>query len=123
MFTRHVSVVSLLFFLMAIGPVGWSQESRGIVLGRVTDSSGLVVPDATVQVTNTATSVMATSTTNQDGNFFTPYLIPGPYRIVVTKSGFKRLVRDGVQVDIAARLEINLQMEVGAVSDSVTVTS
>ncbi len=123
MFTRRVSVFCSLFFVMAIGPLAWSQESRGIVLGRVTDSSGLVVPEATVQVINTATSVTVTSTTNQDGNFFTPYLIPGPYRIVASKTGFKKLVRDGIQVDIAARLEINLQMEVGAVSDSVTVTS
>ena len=123
MFKRHVSVLNLLFFGLAIGQIAWCQESRGIILGRVTDSSGLVVPAATVQITNIATSVTATSTTNDDGNFFTPYLIPGAYQIVVLKTGFKKLVRDGVQVDIAARLEINLQMEVGAVSDSVTVTS
>jgi len=112
-----------MFLAGTIGQPAWSQESRGIILGRVTDSSGLVVPGATVQVTNTGTSVMVTSTTNEDGNFFTPYLIPGQYDIVVTKEGFKRLVRHGIQVDIAARLEINLQMELGAVSDSVTVTS
>lgn len=123
MFTRRVSEVYLMFLAGAIGQLAWSQESRGIILGRVTDSSGLVVPAATVQVTNTGTSVIVTSTTNEDGNFFTPYLIPGPYQIVVSKEGFKKLVRHGIQVDIAARLEINLQMEIGAVSDSVTVTS
>jgi hypothetical protein len=123
MFTRRVSVVYRLFAVMAIAHSAWSQESRGIILGRITDSSGLVVPDASVQVTDTATSVSVTSTTNQDGNFFTPYLIPGPYRIVVQKTGFKKLVRDGIQVDIAARIEINLQMDVGAVTESVTVTS
>jgi hypothetical protein len=123
MFKRRVSVLCQLFFVMAIEPVAWAQESRGIILGRITDGSGLVVPAATVQVTNTDTSVIVTSTTNENGNFFTPYLIPGPYRIVVQKSGFKRLVREGIQVDIAARLEINMQMEIGAVSESVTVTS
>jgi hypothetical protein len=123
MFTRRVSVVYLMFLAGAIGQLAWSQESRGIILGRVTDSSGLVVPGATVQVMNTGTSVMVTSTTNEDGNFFTPYLIPGQYRIVASKEGFKKLVREGIQVDIAARLEINVQMELGAVSDSVTVTS
>src|SRR6516165_6454727 len=123
MFTSRVSVHYQLLLVMTIGPLAWSQESRGIILGRITDSSGLVVPAATVQVTNTDTSVVVTSTTNENGNFFTPYLIPGPYRVVVQKSGFKRLVREGIQVDIASRLEINMQMELGAVSDSVTVTS
>src|ERR1051325_2402258 len=122
MCTRRVSVVFVFLFASVAGQLAWCQESRGIILGRVTDSSGLVVPGVVVQVTNTETSVMAASTTNQDGNFFTPYLIPGLYRIVAQKSGFKRLVREGIQVDIAARLEINLQMELGAVSDSVTVT-
>jgi hypothetical protein len=123
MFTRRVRGISQLFLAMAITPLVWSQESRGIILGRVTDSSGSVVPEAAVQVTNRDTGVTATSTTNENGNFFTPYLIPGPYQIVVQKAGFKKLVRDGIQVDIAARLEINLSMELGAVSDSVTVTS
>jgi len=116
-------VVGILLFVVATGSVAWSQESRGVILGRVTDASGLVVPGASVQVTDTDTSVTVTSTTNQDGNFFTPYLIPGPYRIAVQKTGFKRLVREGIQVDIASRLEINLQMELGAVSESVMVTS
>ena len=123
MFTRRVSVVCLLLLVRAMGQFAWSQESRGTILGRITDTSGLVVPGATVQITNTATGVTVTSTTNEDGNFFTPYLIPGVYRIVVQKTGFKQLVRDQLQVDIAARLEINLQMELGAVSESVTVTS
>ena len=86
-------------------------------MGRVTDSSGLVVPAATVQITNTATNVMVTSTTNQDGNFFTPYLIPGTYNIVVSKTGFKKLDRNGLQVNIGSRIEINLQLELGAVSE------
>jgi len=123
MFTRYVSVFAVLLAVLAICQPGWSQESRGTILGRVTDASGLTVPSATVQITNTATNVMVTSTTNQDGNFFTPYLIPGSYQIVVEKAGFKKLVRGGLTVDIGSRIEINLQLELGAVSDTVTVTA
>ena len=123
MLTRYVSVLGVLLAATAISQPGWSQESRGTILGRITDTTGAVVPGATVHVTNTATGVMVTSTTNEDGNFFTPYLIPGAYQIVVEKTAFKRLLRDGLQVDIGSRIEINLQLELGAVSDTVTVTA
>jgi hypothetical protein len=101
---------------------GWSQESRGTVLGRVTDSSGLVVPDATVQISNIATGVTVKGSANGEGNFFFSFLIPGTYQIIAEKTGFKRFQRDGIEVHVNDRLEVNIPLQLGVVSDTVTVT-
>lgn len=104
------------------GMPGWSQESRGTVLGRVTDSSGLVVPDATVQISNIATGVTVKGSANGEGNFFFSFLIPGTYQIIAEKTGFKRFQRDGIEVHVNDRLEVNIPLQLGVVSDTVTVT-
>ena len=114
-------VVAVLVVLMA-AQAGWSQESRGTILGRVTDSSGLVVPGATVQASNVATGIALNGSTNAEGNYFFALLNPGEYRVTVEKTGFKRIVRDGIEVNVNARLELNLVLEVGAVADTITVT-
>src|SRR5208282_2390283 len=113
MFTRRVNVFALLLLVVAAAELAWSQESRGTILGRITDASGSVVPGANVQVANKATGVTVPGSSNEDGNYFFPYLIPGVYQITVEKAGFKRSVRDGIQVNINDRLEINIQMELG----------
>jgi hypothetical protein len=123
MFTRRVNVFASLPLLVAAAQLAWSQESRGTILGRVTDTSGSVVSGANVQVANKATGVTVPGTSNEDGNYFFPYLIPGIYQITVEKAGFKRAVRDGIQVNINDRLEINIGLELGAVNESVEVTT
>ena len=103
-------------------PPAWSQESRGTILGRVTDASGSVVPGGIIQVTNVATGVTLKGVTNEEGNYYVPFLIPGIYRISAEKLGFKRAVRDQIELNVNARLELNLTLEVGAVADTITVT-
>lgn len=123
MFRRNVVMFGVLFVLLVASQPGWSQESRGTILGRITDSSGAVVPDANVELTNIATRVMGRASTNQDGNYFFPYLIPGMYRITVDKAGFKRTARDGIQVNVNDRIELNLALELGIATETVTVTA
>jgi hypothetical protein len=108
-------------FSVAIQP-GWSQESKGTILGRITDSSGLVVPGADIHVIDRATTLNTRSLSNSDGNYVVPFLVPGTYTITVEKTGFKKFVRDGIILNINDRLEINIPLELGAVSDTVTVT-
>ncbi|MDZ4799978.1 MAG: carboxypeptidase-like regulatory domain-containing protein [Bryobacteraceae bacterium] len=101
----------------------WSQESRGTVGGRLTDSSGAVIPAVSVQVTNLATGVSQTAVTNEQGNYVATFLIPGNYRITAAREGFRRVVREGIEVRVNDRLEINLVLEPGQIADSVTVQS
>src|SRR5438132_2601389 len=111
----------LLIFLLAT-PV-LAQTNTGIISGRVTDPSGAVVPNAQITVTQTETNVDAVSATNSDGLFRVPSLINGPYRVTVTASGFKKQVRDGLTLRIGENLNVEVKLDVGAVSEAVEVSS
>ena len=91
------------FAILFAGMV-YGQEFRGTILGRVSDPSGAVVPGAKVTITNQETNVPVNVETNAEGNYVAPYMIPGTYRVVVTSAGFKKWVREGVIVQINARL-------------------
>ncbi len=100
-----------------------AQESRGAITGRVTDPQGAVVSNAQVTVTNTQTNETRRTVTNETGYYEVNFLEPSSYTIAVEAPGFKRLVRSGITVNVSARLEINLSLEIGAVAETVQVTA
>lgn len=114
-------IVAELVFLMMI-PAATGQEARGTIVGWVQDSSGAVIPDATVEVTNKAMGTKVTLTTTEAGLYQAPFLIPGTYKVEARMVGFKKYVRDDIEVRVNDRLEVNIQLEVGATEQSVTVT-
>jgi hypothetical protein len=77
----------------------------------------------TVKATSTATNVSVSSQSNAEGNYEIPFLIPGTYRLTAELTGFKTFVRDGIEIRIADRLSIPVTMEIGQVSDQVTVSA
>src|SRR5262245_58127860 len=98
--------------------VAWSasaagQEFRGAITGRVSDKSGGVLPGVTVTATNVATNVSSTTVTTGEGLFTIPYLTAGKYTVAAELSGFKKSVREGLEVRIGDRLVVDLSMEVG----------
>ena len=118
---RIFSLIAILCLLTAAS--GWSQETRGNIVGRVLDPSGAVIPGAQVVVTSTAMGNKVTLTTNAEG-FYRALLLPaGLYQLEVSAQGFKKAVKKDVEVRIADRLEIDVPMEIGASDQSVTVTS
>jgi len=119
---RSCVCVSFLVLILAAG-LCWSQEARGTILGRVTDSTGAVIPAVSVKITNVATGVTTPVETNPQGNYLAPYLIPGPYRIGAEKTGFKSFLREGIELRVNDRLEVNIALELGAVTETVTVTA
>jgi hypothetical protein len=100
-----------------------AQDTRGTISGTVTDSQNAVLVGAAVLVTNAGTGVVSRRTTNQSGYYEAPLLLPGTYSITVESSGFKKAVRSGVTLGLSDRLQIDFQMEVGGVTESVTVTA
>lgn len=110
-------------FLLLTASLSWSQDTRGTITGRVTDPSGAVIAGAAVVVTNTAMGTKATLNTSADGIYRASFLSPGTYEIEVIARGFKRVLRNGVEVHVADRLDINIAMEIGASEQQVTVTS
>ena len=108
MLRRILSLIALLA-LFASGVI-WAQDSRGTLTGRITDPSGAVIPGATVVVTNDAMGTKVQQQTGPDGYYHAPFLTPGQYRIEVSAPGFKKIVREGIEVRVADRLEINLAL-------------
>jgi hypothetical protein len=112
----------LLAFILT-GIALFAQGERGTFNGTVMDPSGAAVAGATVRVVNPATGVENTGSTTEAGVFRFPYLIPGTYRLSVSAPGFKQSVRDNVVLSVAQTLTLDFILEVGNVSDSVTVSS
>lgn len=99
-----------------------AQDPRGRILGRVTDSSGAVVPGVEVKAVNTATNVAVSGATNDQGNYEILYLIPGVYQVSAELQGFKKYIRDGIEVRVNDRITLDVNLEPGAIAETVTVT-
>src|SRR3984893_13443080 len=114
------ATVFLLFALCVTGLA--AQEFRGTVTGRVTDSTGAIIPGASVTVTNVATGVAATATTNETGTYTVPYLMPGNYSVTFELIGFRKVARS-VEVRVGDRVEVNAVLDPGAVTETVQVAA
>lgn len=118
----HLLFFAILVMTLLPEPTA-AQDARGTVLGRVTDSSGAVVPEAEVRITNDSTQVSAAARSNEAGNWVLPYLLPGTYTLHCEFQGFKKWTRPGIQVRINDSVEVNITLEVGTASETVTVTA
>jgi hypothetical protein len=101
----------------------YAQEARGSILGRVFDAQKAVVPNATVKIFNVDQGTAVTVQTNEVGAYLVPFLNPGTYRITVEVAGFKKYVKEGVTLSINQKLETDLYLEVGAPTETITVTA
>ncbi len=91
------------------------------VNGLVADASGAKAPAATVTFTNTATGVAATAMTSSEGSYRIAGLLPGTYRSTVSLSGFKTVVREGIELHVEDQVSIDYTLSIGSVSENVTV--
>jgi hypothetical protein len=92
-------------------------------LGAVRDTSGAVMPGASVTLTNTATGVTTTTQANNEGLYAFPYVQPGVYDVAASASGFQTVKKPGVTVHVTERVQISFDLKVGNVRQTVTVTS
>ena len=115
------SIAIFLFAFAAVG-VAYGQSQEGRILGTVTDQSGGLVKGAQVTITNTDTGVVRTLETNDAGDYVAPSLPPGPYKLVVESTGFKKIERGGIRLEVAKDLRLDVTMQPGSVSETVTVT-
>ncbi len=100
-----------------------AQAVTGNISGTVTDSTGAVIAGAQVVVTNTATGVNITLTSNDQGLYNAPDLVVGPYQISASKSGFQTTVQKGINLTVGSQLVENLSLQVGQATQTVTVES
>src|SRR6185295_5714268 len=102
--------------------VGFAQTS-GEMSGLVTDPSGAAVSGANVSVTNKATSATRNVTTNSEGLYSFPSLLPGVYELRVEQSGFKTARIDNIKLEVQQTSRLDVSMEVGQVDEMVTISS
>src|ERR1700680_2913145 len=108
--------------LVVIAAQAIAQEFRASISGRVTDSTGATVAGAEVIVTSVERSTPHRTLSNAAGRYVLEFLPPGHYTLTAEKPGFRKLVRDGLNLEAADHLSLDLALQIGDVSQSVTVT-
>lgn len=112
--------MKLLVLLLMLAACAFSQTAQ--ITGLVTDSTQSAIVGAELTVTNTETGVSRKTFTNESGNYTVPLLQPGVYGMTVQTEGFRAVSRDNIRLEVDQVLRIDFSLEVGSVSESVTVT-
>jgi hypothetical protein len=107
--------------LLSFTAVLRAQSTSALLTGRITDPSKALIVDAKIAAINMATNSRYETTTNGSGEYHLANLPPSSYRIEIEKSGFKKLVKADVNLHVQDALEINFEMPVGSVSETITV--
>jgi hypothetical protein len=115
-------VATLLLAAVPAFAQGGGASSTGTINGRVADSSGAVLPGATVTITSPALMGSQTDVTNEQGLYRFPAVPPGVYRVAYELAGFNTLVREGIQVTLGFTATVNVELSVATVQETVTVT-
>ncbi|HKS41821.1 MAG TPA: TonB-dependent receptor [Blastocatellia bacterium] len=117
------SLAVLLLLHMPLGYAALAQVNAASLTGLITDTTGAVVPGATITAINTATNVEQTTKSDSSGYFTFPSLPIGVYQLTVETQGFKKSIRNGVALQVGQKARIDFVLEIGQVSESVSVTS
>ena len=120
---RRRSIAFGLFAQLLMAGFLWAQTDRGAITGTVTDPTGAVVPGVQVTATNADTKVQTTATTSDVGLYSLLNLPIGRYTVAFSKQGFKTYDRSGITVGIAQVVRLDATLQVGALTESVTVTA
>src|SRR5690242_14687147 len=114
-------LLAALACLLLAALAAFGQGGNGSITGTITDSSGAVVPAVSIEVKNSETGAVFNGGTSNTGNYVIS--VPaGKYELTVTATGFKKFVRSNMTVETASNTRLDVTLQVGAVSDTVTVT-
>lgn len=119
---RNVLCLALVSLLVSLAPA-FGQSTGGRIIGKVSDSTGAVVGNVAVKLTNTATGVVRQATSNDTGDYTFVEVTPGNYRLEYTLQGFKKYVRDNATVEVNQVVTLNATLQPGGTQEVVEVTS
>jgi hypothetical protein len=114
-------LIAILFALVTLP--SRAQNTSGNITGRITDTSGAVVPGAHIAVTNLGTGEVRSLTTDDSGNFTATLLLPGRYSVTVEHTGFKKTVQTGINLEINQTVRSDLALSLGEVQEQVEITA
>jgi hypothetical protein len=115
--------LALFLLLVAAGKSFGQSGASGTILGTVTDTSGAVVPNVKVTVTNTLTNVAFRTVTNSAGDYYAPSLNPGTYSVSAEIKGFEKSVTTGFNLAVDQKVRVDLALKPGAVTETMEVTA
>jgi len=112
---------AVLLLTLCVPATAWAQIATAELNGRVTDSSGAVLPGVTVTATQTATGLVRSTVTDENGAYLLSNLPTGPYRLEIALQGFRTYVQTGIVLQVGATPTINAVLELGSLEETVTV--
>ncbi|CAN5837298.1 hypothetical protein BH18ACI4_BH18ACI4_26200 [soil metagenome] len=119
---RSLAATFLSSFLLLLMPlVLLAQTERGAITGVVTDSTGAVVPGATVTITNLANKTGQTLTTNEQGLYEAPFMLPATYKVTASAPGFSTSVVNELILNVGQRARVDIALTPGDVSAQIDV--
>ncbi len=121
---RNTALRIVWLALLTLGsavPTAHGQAVSGTILGTVTDSSGGVMANAKVTIVNEGTSLTRVVTADPNGEYTAPSLPPGRYTVMTEMPGFKALALSNIDLGVDQRVRIDLKLEVGAMTESVSI--
>jgi outer membrane receptor protein involved in Fe transport len=121
--TRWFPIARMVMCVMLLLPGMALAQATGQINGMVSDSSGGVLPGVTVEATNVATGAVRSAVTGGDGLYTLPLLQPGVYNVRASLSGFRGAQQDGVRVTVTETSRVVFELEVGQLTETVTVTA
>lgn len=114
--------ISLALLLSGLCLATYGQEVRATIQGLVQDPTGAPIAGAAIRVTNISTGITVATESGENGNYLTPFLTPGEYRMDVQHAGFKKYIREALVLQTLDKARIDIALELGALSESVTVS-
>ena len=118
-----VSILVVLAILMIHSSAVMAQQGTSTVRGVVNDPQGNVVAGAAVTLTNLGTNLSRATVTNESGAYSFDFVQVGDYRLEVEAKGFKKAISNDVHALVAKATTVDVQLEIGNVSESITITS
>ncbi len=117
-----MTVLKALFLIAVFSAFAKAQSGAGTIAGTVKDPAGSAVPHARVVISNRQTGAAQSTVTNETGVFRVGSLLPGSYQVVIEAEGFQKLVRGPVSLEVGQVLALDLPLELGAITETITVT-
>lgn len=119
----YIRLLGLLCFGLLFLPTASLGQEKATIVGTVTDPSGALMPAVKIDITNRGTGVTRAVETNAAGSYSAPELVPGTYEIKAEAKGFKTYSRTGIVLNVRDMVRLDIPMEVGDVTQSVTVSA
>src|SRR5438105_2636611 len=121
--TSSAAALALAAIILTVSTPCLAQEARATLSGTITDPSGSSIIGAQVRITNLETGIALSAQSNEVGQYRLLFINPGAYRLSVEMAGFRTFVREGIQLTLGQAATLDVPLQVGAQSETVTVAA